>query len=235
MAFTKRQLGPFALEAALIVGSILLAFAIDAAWESRGEHRREAELLSALRTDFERNREALAEARAQHESHRAAALRYLDVSAPGRQTSRDSIDDETLLALVSWHTYDPVLGSLGSAVASGQLTLIRDDDLRAALASWVDSVEDLNESEAVDRDHAQRFAQVAFDYVPFRSAVYRLGAEEYGPPSTASADYSGLLTSLRAENIATNRAAEIGFILGDVDRVEAELAEILDRIGERLD
>ena len=48
--------------------------------------------------------------------------------------------------------------------------------------------------------------------------------------STAEADYRGLANSLVAENIAANRVAEIGFLLGDLARVERELEAILERL-----
>lgn len=233
MALARKTAGAIALEAALIVSSILLAFAIDAAWNSRGERQREEELLSALRSDFERNAELLRFARSTHESYRSAASDFLALSTPGAAVSGRAVPDETLIGLVSWHTYDPILGTLNSAVASGQLALIRDDRLRIALAGWVDSVEDLVELEVVDRGHAQNFAAVAYDFVPFRSAAFRLtGSDAVGRVSTAEADYAGLLTSLRAENITANRVAEIGFILGDIDRVERELEAILALLDE---
>lgn len=236
IAVTKKRAGPLALEAALIVVSILLAFAIDAAWDGREEGRRGGELIAALHADFTRNQELLASARAAHESYRQAAQDFLALATPGSPRPGAAIPDATLIGLVSWYTYDPALGSLHSAIASGQLALIRDADLRVALAGWIDSVEDLNELETVDRGHAQRFAEIAFEYVPFRSAVVRLGAgDSLGRESTARPDYEGLLSSLRAENVATNRVAETGFILADMDRVEAELVTILDLLSSASD
>lgn len=220
-------------EAVAIVASILLAFAIDATWSGQEERQREQELLAALRSDFARNQELLAIARAEHEGHRLAASEFLTLSDPGGASATSDVPDAVLLGLVSWYTYDPVLGSLNSAIASGQLSLIRDHQLRVALAGWVDSVDDLLESEVVDRGHAHDFADVAFDFIPFRSAVYRLaGSDRIGRPSTGAEDHAALLGSLRAENIATNRVAEIGFILSDVSRVERELQTLLELLGE---
>lgn len=234
MTFSRRSAGSVALEATLIVASILLAFAIDAAWDGREQARRERDLLMALRADFQRNELLLEDARSIHLRYRSAAVSFLEHTAPGAAPATGAVPDDVLIGLVSWHTYDPILGSLGSAIASGQLALIRDDGLRALLAGWVDSVEDLNELEIVDREHAQRFADVAFDVMAFRSAAYRLGLSELVRPSTAPEGGRQLLGSLRAENIASNRVAEIGFILEDLDRVEAELEAILTRLESNL-
>jgi hypothetical protein len=145
------------------------------------------------------------------------------------------VPDGALLGLVSWYTYDPALGSLNSAISSGQLALIRDDALRVALSGWVDSVEDLYELEIVDRGHAHRFAEIAFEFIPYRSVVVRLAGDDLlGRLSEARADYGGLLTSLEAENVAVNRVAETGFILDDLQRVEAQLQAILELISNAM-
>lgn len=215
------------LEAVLIVGSILLAFAIDAAWEGIGTDREEAELLSALLSDFQRNQGLLEITAEQHEAHRAAALDFLGGASPEGTAPTDRIDDGTLIGLVSWTTYDPALGSLQAAIGSGRLSLIDNRSLRAELAMWTDLVEDLNETEVADKAHADRFAAVAFQLVPFRSAVFRLGDPTVERASTASGNYQALWQSLEAENIATNRVAEIGFILSDLDRVRQSLVTII--------
>jgi hypothetical protein len=215
------------VEAVLIVGSILLAFAIDAAWEGIGTDREEAELLSALLSDFQRNQTLLEVTAEQHRSHRAAALDFLSGAAPAGTAPTEPVDDATLITLVSWTTYDPALGSLQAAIGSGQLSLISDPTLRAELAMWMDLVEDLNETEVADKAHADRFSAVAFRLVPFRSAVFRLGNPAFERASTATGDYGALWRSLEAENIATNRVAEIGFILADLGRVQQSLETII--------
>lgn len=237
IAIFQRKLGPFALEAILIVGSILLAFAIDAAWDSREESSREQELLQALKVDFEHNRELLAEARRAHENYRRAAVDFLALSRPGTDIDPSAtVPGGVMFGLVSWFTYDPALGSLDSAISSGQIALIESRPLRTALAGWMDSVEDLKELEIVDRGHAHRFTQVAFEYVPFRTLSQPVIPEgDARRPSTAKGDYAGLLVSLMAENVAANRVAEITFILQDIDRVEDELERILDLIDAELD
>ena len=58
------RIGPFAwlfLQAASVVASILLAFAIDAWWEQRTEAAEKNAVLTALRKEFVEQREALDE------------------------------------------------------------------------------------------------------------------------------------------------------------------------------
>ena len=51
----------------VIVGSILLAFGIDAAWEERQERARESEILNALLPEFHNNRRLLLRYHSRHE------------------------------------------------------------------------------------------------------------------------------------------------------------------------
>lgn len=229
-----RSVRSFLVEGAVIVGSILLAFAIDASWDSIGERRLERELLAGLRTDFERNQVLLGQTRTQHESYRDAALRFLELASPGASPTGAEVDDDTIIRLVSWSTYNPALGSLHAATGSGRLSLISNGALRAELAMWTGLVEDFNEQAFADKGHAERFAALAFTYVPFRSAVARLGHPSIVRESTAEPDYQGLLDDLVAENIATNRVAEIGFMLSDLAVVEQSLEAILGFLEEEL-
>jgi len=57
-------------EAAAIVGSILLAFWIDAWWDDRSDVKMERALLSALLQDFETAKNVFGTTSAGHNSHR---------------------------------------------------------------------------------------------------------------------------------------------------------------------
>lgn len=218
----------------LIVVSILLAFAIDAWWDGRGLQRQEQDLLVGLQAEFQRNRELLAGNRAQHARHRDATVAFLARSTPAGDPRPEPIDDQVLIDLLSWATYDPLMGTLGSAVQSGQLGLISNQELRIELATWRDLVEDLNEAERVEQDLVTRLAEGAYLYVPFRSVVHRLGNELVERTSTAEADWVGLLRSLEMENLATNRLAEEIFLLGDLRNVETALERILVLLDQEL-
>ena len=226
--------GGLLIEAVLIVLSILLAFAIEAWWSEAGEGRQEVELLQGLQADFRVNRDRLAQSRAVHESHRAAALTFLEVSRPGGTPDPGALPDDVLIQMVSWHTYDPVVGTVNSAIASGQLGLIERDELRSELALWLDLVEDLNEEELADRVHTDAFQRAAFEFVSFRSVTHRLGLPGILRESTAADDYAGLLGSLELENWATARVAEIGYVLDEIDLVEASLDRVLTLLAEEL-
>lgn len=68
-------------ESLTIVFSILLAFAIDAAWDSRREREEELRFLTAIDPEITRNLERMEGVRTFRTSKRGAALELLQLSA----------------------------------------------------------------------------------------------------------------------------------------------------------
>ena len=126
----------FAIEAFVIVASILLAFALDAGWDDRQERRRVAELLSAVADDFEREVAALDSVIAvnrERELVQTALLQATDPSGPG--VAPDSI---ARLAARNGdqQIHDPSFGALTALLSTGGLEEVDDPELRRLLAGW---------------------------------------------------------------------------------------------------
>jgi hypothetical protein len=87
-------------EAAMIVFSILLAFAINTAWQKHGELQEEKRLLSALRDELAVNQEKIAAIVAFHTSWRATAISLMHAGERPAAISGDATDQ--LITDVSW-------------------------------------------------------------------------------------------------------------------------------------
>ena len=129
-----------AIEAAAIVGSILLAFAIDAWWEDSQSEQQEAQILEALLEDLVTKRDRLESQRTRISKIRASANSLLQASAEGN----DSLDSRSIDNLIgdicvinqpaSWSF--PLLRSI---VEGGQLVVISNIELRTMLVDWHES------------------------------------------------------------------------------------------------
>ena len=139
------------LEVVAIVGSILLAFAIDAAWQERQEATEVQELLIALRAEFDFHRSELVRHGERWQTIREATGRLLDAAASGN-TPPPAVVDSLLNLFVLPPSFDPRQGTLSSATASGQLRLIKKLELRNQLAGWSGVVEELRDNELSGRD-----------------------------------------------------------------------------------
>ena len=137
-AMTNNQKIPWArlaVESVAIVGSILVAFAIDAWWEERQEQRDERTYLTSLRQEFIRGLDNVAEEEKVHKEVLDANVALIN-----------QIQDESRASVESLHYMFSLLSRptdlrlpravFDDLVSSGGTQLIRSDDLRIALALY---------------------------------------------------------------------------------------------------
>lgn len=130
-----------AIEAVVIVGSILLAFAIDAAWESRNENIREKQLLNFIYADMESNMDEInltiewnlqqstglynfmnaTPESLSHLTDNSSAMDFLQVTIP------------SIGALYAVSVFTPYKGSL----VDSDLSEIQSAELRNELGAWL--------------------------------------------------------------------------------------------------
>lgn len=143
-------------EAAVIVVSILLAFALDAWWDERQEQARVEEVLDAVADEFEAEIAVLDSIIAGNEREYEEYLLLIDATDPDEPSlSEDSIrawgerePDEDI--------YESAFGTLATLISSGGLEQIPDLELRRSLAGWPAHVEDADWSRGQIYDGVDR-------------------------------------------------------------------------------
>lgn len=133
-------------EIIVVVASILIAFALDASWDSSIERRQERDLLEGLLVEFRENQEQLALRISNHE-RLAAGSREVARLLQDAGASTVTVPDTLLITLMITPTFDPRLGTLEEAQNAGRTNLIRNSELRAALSSWSGQWRDVSEEE----------------------------------------------------------------------------------------
>jgi hypothetical protein len=138
------------VEATAIVASILIAFAIDAWWQDRTERIIEVNYLQALQDDLLRSLEFLNEDEAvqQRQVEYLESLLSTNSDTHYSDELRRWIDD----GLFDVGTYQPQISALRDLESSGQTKIIRNPDIRRALASARQKIDSL---EATQRDFQQ--------------------------------------------------------------------------------
>ncbi len=123
-----------AVEAIAIVGSILLAFAIDAWWADRQDRAEEQRIIVGLKSEFEQNL-GLIEIEL---SYRVAVidsiLKIFDVSVTPSSLEPEVLD-ELIGDVTWWKNIEYSRGAIDGLLQSGRLLLIENEDLRRVLAS----------------------------------------------------------------------------------------------------
>jgi hypothetical protein len=179
------------IEGVVIVGSILLAFGLQAWWDGRQDRSEEERALQGLELEFVANRSQLDTIIRFHE--RAGVLVEQLEGMPESVLSElpaDSID-LFLRAMYQARTFDAFGASLDGVLGAGRLGLIHDQTLSDLLIAWAGRLEDSKEEGA----------NLIFASVP----VIELLAS-YGGPYL---DYPGLRTATADDLAALRRDAEV--------------------------
>ncbi len=216
------------VEGVVIVGSILLAFALDAWWDDR---KREGELRDQLEVvvrEMRSTREALQRVLNAHEMN--AQLAEHLASALGRvpEGSRVVVSDTLVGPLFPQVTADVTTGSLDAFIAAGGLELIEDADVRRQLLDWPARIQDLLDDEIYLRNLAAADlashlrANYAVANAELRSIPWLRGRFAAGPP--VDPDLLGTVALRREQQLINLLAARAS---GERSIVRG-LAEMLD-------
>ena len=150
-------------EGGVIVGSILIAFSIDAWWDSRADAVQERALLVALAQDFRTADERLDAAMQAHQTVLISMDRLLRYADAGHVPSLDRAQVDTVLSRVFWReTFDPPMGTVETILSSGRLDLFENGDLVGELTRWTSAVRNFNELETAGTNH---FYQTLYPYL----------------------------------------------------------------------
>ncbi|TFG65899.1 MAG: hypothetical protein E4H28_03190 [Gemmatimonadales bacterium] len=140
-----------AVEVAAIVGSILIAFAIDAWWQERQEDKAEREILVSLQDEFTFHRATLARDKEFWAGNEASVSRLMQLFRSG-EIPGPMVMDTLFLGLTWMHTWDPGSGASDALIASGSLELIENIGLRNNLSKWQSRVDEVRDNELVARE-----------------------------------------------------------------------------------
>jgi len=211
-------------EGAVIVGSILLAFAIDAWWDERSDDAQEAALLTGLAEDFQAASDDLERVRAMHGAKSSAAAQLLSWAESGGPDDSQLDQVEIAIGKMFAHpTFDPAMGTVQTILGSGRLDLLGNRELVGELTRWSAVVDDLSE----DEENANRHLYQSL--VPFLNP--RLNLKDLD--KTSEIAWPGEKAPTGAHRLLSNR--EFQSIVFMVWSLEQNVAEGLAPAGAAID
>ncbi len=163
-----------AVEAAAIVGSILLAFSIDAWWDERKERVEEEEILRSLQIEFEANRDEAVSVLLVHENALQYAAKLMNLSEDEILALSEREVERHIRYFAHPRTFDAVRGSVDALTSSGKLGILQDRELREALTTFVNVLEDAME----DREYMFQWAMIVWKEVASNGGPYMKGPED---------------------------------------------------------
>lgn len=225
------------VEGVVIVLSILLAFAIDAAWDEFKERRQERAFLASLHSDFQAARGLIDEGIVRHQTFIDSAQRLLDHEG-GPMPDAETAALETALGAVffDWGSLYLPSGSRDALFASGDIEIVSNEQLRALLAGFPTRVADAAEDERwIANDVMNHMAPYLHQKIRTRN-VSRLtnpNATELLPP-LESVDYEALWSDPRFDNLIAYRILNETYVMQEFRWLGEAVDEIILTIETEL-
>lgn len=142
----QRALNSYLYEGAVIVVSILIAFALDAGWDEYQESRVERRVLAELRDEMFTAQSNIEFSIAELEPVIAATTEFLELMGPDAEPPSQEYVEGLIDQAFNMNTLEVPSSVLDSLVASGQMRLIGDEQLRRSIANWPALVADVREN-----------------------------------------------------------------------------------------
>jgi hypothetical protein len=136
------------VEAATIVASILLAFAIDAWWQDRQIRVEEQEILAGLHTEFLANREILTRNLTANLRATQSLEDFLRMVQGSQPQDAKAIVRATIFDMRAPYTTDLGNGTLHALLSSGRLENLTSKNLRSLLTAWEGVIGEVSDDEA---------------------------------------------------------------------------------------
>ncbi len=223
------------VEGVVIVLSILLAFGLQAWWDGVQEREQEREALERLAAEFAAVESVLREWQAMHRATFDAgeALLAQTGSEGPLSISADSVG-KLIATFGEESTVEAPTGVLSSLIASGQLSLIRSQELRTQLAGWQALIANLQH----DEDQAvETMERRVLPYFESRIAIRSVIAlRELYPrePSTFPDGFLQLIADREFENLVESRILVLYWVLDAYVETLENVAGIRSLIQDEL-
>lgn len=226
-----------AIEATVIVASILLAFAIDAWWEERGERNAEVVLLERLRADYIEIQSALNLVESEHREARDACISFMNMPDGASVPATSEGDRMVAVVFLASRTFNPGSGAVVSFHSGEGARLVRNQSLADKLLAWSGLVEELQEEEAnLQKGVAERWTPYIASRVNVGPYVFAFGDLMLGIPSQLSTPTSREPLTVDNEflNHVLDRFKWQQIALRDIEPVHTAVEEILTLLEEEL-
>ncbi|MFT4888178.1 MAG: hypothetical protein ACJAY7_000480 [Pseudohongiellaceae bacterium] len=220
-----------AIEAIAIVASILLAFAIDAWWDSRSETQKSDSQLETVYSELSSIDDYISYLLVDFERSRSAIIALLEHIGP----ETELVSSDQLFELIDFSFRMPTIeleaGSITALLASGELSSISDAKLKSSLASWQARVARLRTKSGLLESNRELIIEYLLDKVPSLEIAQKTGQMTRYPLSSFQTEPALFQRDMKVEGLFANR----GMILEDTEihliAVQEAVTLILTRIG----
>lgn len=224
------------VEAAAIVASILLAFAVDAWWAERLERAAEREELARLLGEFKLNHDRLSlwvSERGVVYRQREAALNVSETLGAALRDGSETVllPDRQIAAIIRTPTFEARMSIFDGLVQSGRVEIIQNREIIKAITNWEGRLRSTNDEE-------QRGLRFVYDQL-FPALASNNDIQHIlvatDPRSLDPSQVTGIQVNPLISNLAAQRYAQIQTILYWLTDIRDEAAQIMLEIENSLE
>lgn len=231
-----RRLRYLGAELIIVIVGVIIALAIEAWWSDRRDQARAGDHLVALHADFTANLDALNGNLASLHNIQGAVGQLLAVMVnEAARPSPDSLVSLTWMAF-SFPPFEPLTTAYDNLISTGDIALLRDEQLKRDLASFKSAVEVYRRSEwQLDQWNRviQQYVASGMSPLDWLPTAYR---ESRGLPDPLTrTDWDAVLGDREFEGILANRVLATDNNIIHLNRVLPAARRIVARLGALLE
>lgn len=142
----NKNLNDYLIEGVLIVVSILVAFALDAAWSEYQEDKVEREMVMELYDELVESETRIQNSINEIELQMKSGREFLEMVGENVPPDYREKSEVLFFDILTGNTLEVPMSVNNSILSTGQLRLIENEDLRRRISSWPALVEDVLEN-----------------------------------------------------------------------------------------
>jgi hypothetical protein len=221
------------IEAAAIVASILLAFAIDAWWEDHKEAASRSSQLQSLVREFEEAHRHLSQEKRGLEGSLAGTIKILEMMGPDASSQDSQLLSKALVKSLDVGVSRPQQGVLKNVLASRDSLSADSTELWSALQSWSTNLNVL----ALDGNHLEQNREQYFITALIRlevsmTAIFPENSPLALPASKFETDLSKLLRDPGVVTVFASRALRTRLLLAGYEDAIHVATEIIEQLED---
>jgi len=221
-------------EIILVVIGILIALQINTWNNHKNDRKKEKQLLMNLKQEFKNNLEEL---EFDHQIN-LKCLNTLYYFLQSNKTALKPSEIDSIYGVFStFATFDARVGIINETIASGKLDLIQNDSLKNKLSQWTGELNDLNEDNAIRRDHwLNHLLPLIRRYLPGRNVDKYAYRPDYARDSVIKTievpkeNYDRFINSLEADGIIMDHYLNQSYVVINENQTKVYMEEIVAMI-----
>jgi hypothetical protein len=223
-------------EIVLVVIGILIALSINTWNEGRKEGIKEQLILKSLKANLKENLKLLSLANKAAIDAYNASLNLNELITPNSGKINTNQIDSLTSIMFDYFTFDANSGAINEIINSGQLNIIKNDELKNQVSNWSGLIDDAQRDGDIANKHSFDNMVIylskngTISNLPLGNDIIQNLNIKSKPSSSFEVDYQKLMVSLEFENLVGWHSINLLYILNEYKSLKSYIENILEMI-----